>query len=343
MSQKSHFKIGLIISLILHLGLIGLLVLTSYLKPAVKKIVTNNQPVVQAVMVDKASVDKQIAKIKQAKSQQRSNDQARAQKLKREKKRIRELEQQRKKRQAEKVVSDKLAAEAKKKQRRENAKAKQAENNRKKQEKAAAVAKDKRIVADKAAAKAKAKRIAADKAAAKAKAKRIAADKAATDAKAKRIAAAKAEKAKKVAQEKAAQKKRDKIRRDKLKRQQEAKERAQREDDLAKEMADEQAQLTKTRHRAILSEIDKYTALIIDAIRRQWNVDESMKGKQCVLNVKLSSSGLVYNVKAISGDKYVCASAQAAVYKARTLPVSKDPEVFAKMKEINLTVQPEFE
>ncbi|NRA70606.1 MAG: cell envelope integrity protein TolA [Gammaproteobacteria bacterium] len=315
MSHKSYFRIGLIFSLILHIGLVGLLVAAAYIKPVVKKKITHTKPVVQAVMVDQASVDQQIAKIRQAKAQQKSNDKARARKLKREKNRIKALEKQRKKRQAEKIVSDKLAAEAKKRQKSADANAAKSIAKAKKAEKAAADAKKKRIAADKAAAKAKAKR----------------------------IADAKAEKAKKVAADKAAQKKRDKIRRDKLKREKEAAERVKREAALAQEMASEQAQLTKARQRAVLSEVEKYTALIINAIRRQWNVDESMKGKQCVLNIKLSSSGLVYNVKAISGDKYVCKSAQDAVYKARTLPVSKDPEVFAKLKEINLTVQPEFE
>ncbi|MGB1299403.1 MAG: cell envelope integrity protein TolA, partial [Psychrobium sp.] len=78
-------------------------------------------------------------------------------------------------------------------------------------------------------------------------------------------------------------------------------------------------------------------------IKGHWVTDQSMKGKECVINIRLASSGFVTQVKRVSGDSIVCQSAIAAVRKADTLPVSKDPQVYAKLKEINLTVQPEFD
>ena len=334
MTNKSYFSVALAGSLLLHVVIIGALLFNAQLsKPEKKQPTASHKPIVQASLVNQSDVNKQLDKLKKAKAQRLADDKARAKKLKNEQAKIKELERQRKKQQLDKLASEKLAKAAKKKQQqadakaaKANAKAATAVANRKKQEKAAADAKKKRIAADKAAAKAKAKRVADAKAA-----------KAAKVAKAKKAAAVKAAKAK-------AEKKRlDKIRIEKLRKEKLAKERAENELLMAQEMASEQAELTQVRRRAVLSEVDKYTALISGAIKRHWNVDESMKGKQCVLNIKLASSGLVYNVTPISGDKIVCKSAQNAVYKAHTLPVSKDPEVFAQLKEINLTVQPEFE
>jgi len=324
MSSRPFLKVALGLSIALHVLLIGGLVVGALFsdpqdKP--KPQLSNDKPIVKAAMVNNSDVQKQIDKLKQAKADQKKAETARQDKLKREKQRIKELERQRKKKQAEKVASDNAA--------------------KKSRDKAAA---EKRI-ADKAIKKAKDKQKAEAAKAKKAAAERVKQEKAAADAKASRIKqekAAAAAKAKRVAAEKAAKLKAEKLRKEKLKREQEAKERAAQEAMIAEQMAAEQSQVNKARERRILSEIEKYTLLISAAIQRQWNTDESMQGKQCVLNIKLARSGTVFSVKPISGDKIVCKSAQDAVYKAGTLPVSSDPDVYAKLKEINLTVQPEF-
>jgi len=276
-------------------------------KPKPTPIALNDKPIVKAAMVQSEDVEKQIEKLKQTKRNQAKAEQDRLDKLKREQKKIKDLERQRKKKQAEKTAADRAARKAKDKAARE----------KKASDLAIKKARDKQRSEAAKAKKAKSERLKQEKAAAEAKAKRI-------------------------ASEKAAKAKADKRRKEKLKREQLAKERAAQEALMAKQMAAEQNQVNQARQRRILSEIEKYTLLISAAIQRHWNVDESMKNKKCVLNIKLAPSGTVFSVKPVSGDKYVCKSAQDAVYKANTLPVSKDPEVYAKLKEINLTVQPEF-
>jgi len=266
-----------------------------------------DKPIVKAAVVNSSDVQKQVDKLKKQKIDQKNAEKKRQDKLKREKQRIKDLERQRKKKQAEKVAADKAAKQSRQK-----------------------AAKEKKI-ADKAIKQAKAKQKAEAAKAKTAANERAKQEKAAADAKAKRIAA-----------DKAAKLKAEKLRKEKLKRQQEAKVRAEQEAMIAEQMAAEQTQVNQARQRRILSEIEKYTLLISAAIQRHWTTDESMKGKQCVLNIKLAPSGTVFSVKPISGDRFVCKSAQDAVYKANTLPVSKDPQVYAKLKEINLTVQPEF-
>lgn len=121
---------------------------------------------------------------------------------------------------------------------------------------------------------------------------------------------------------------------------QEALEKAEQERILEEQLKAEQAVRNAKRRRQVMSEIGKYTALIEQTIKRNWIVDPSMKGKSCRLNIRLASNGLVTQVTTLEGDPNVCRSAQSAVLKSETLPVSSDPDVFAEMKEINLTLKP---
>ncbi|PKF57132.1 cell envelope integrity protein TolA [Alteromonadales bacterium alter-6D02] len=318
-------------SVLLHLGVVVVLFAGSFIspkKPEQKPLsmtmsaLPKDKPIIKAAMVNSADVERQIDKLKQQKIDAKREQQRRADKLRNERRKIQELEKLRKKRQQEKLAADRAAKRAK-----EQA-AKEAKLAQQKIEQAKAKQKDE---AEKAL-KAQQERQKQEKAAAEAKAKRLADEKAAAEAKAKRLA-----------DEKAAKEKADKIRKEKLRKAKEAKERAAQEALMAEQMAEEQAEVNRARDRRVLSEVEKYTVLISSAIQRHWNVDESMRGKQCVLNIKLGRSGIAYSVKAVSGDKFVCKSAEDAVYKVNNFPVSKDPAVFARLKEINLTVQPEFD
>jgi len=114
--------------------------------------------------------------------------------------------------------------------------------------------------------------------------------------------------------------------------------------DLAKQMSAEETQLDKQRNQQVNDEISRYTVLILQAISQQWlippNVDPT---KYCVLEIKLGAGGVVQTVslQKSSGDDQLDRSAIAAVYKASPLPVPADPQIFAKMQDINLKVRPE--
>lgn len=114
--------------------------------------------------------------------------------------------------------------------------------------------------------------------------------------------------------------------------------------DLAKQMAGEETQLDKQQNQQTNNEISRYTALILQAISQQWlippNVDPT---KYCILEIKLADGGVVQsvNLQKSSGDPQLDRSAIAAVYKASPLPVPADPQIFAKMQDINLKVRPE--
>jgi colicin import membrane protein len=119
-------------------------------------------------------------------------------------------------------------------------------------------------------------------------------------------------------------------------------EKVRQEKALQEQLEAEQAVRQQRRSKQVLSEVQKYQALIHQAIQRNLIVDSSMRGKSCQLNVRLASSGLVIQAKVLRGDPILCRAANAAVLKAGTLPVSKEADVYEKLRDINLTVEPEL-
>ena len=99
----------------------------------------------------------------------------------------------------------------------------------------------------------------------------------------------------------------------------------------------------QARQQQQMTEINRFKALIKQTIQRNLITDRStMEGKTCKLTISLAPSGFVTNVVPGQGDRILCEAAKTAIYKAATLPVSKDPEVFKQMNSISLTVEPEF-
>jgi colicin import membrane protein len=259
---------------------------------------------IQAVIVEKSKVEAQINKIKKQKA-----DDA---------KKLKDLEQS--------------IAAAKAKRLNEAKRVKELERQRKKK------AREKKA-ADIAAKKAKAKANAADKIRKqKEREKKQADGAAAADAKAKRIkeendAKKAAKKAEDLRKKKAAELKR---------KEQEARERSAQQKLLEQQMAEDMANRQQARRQQMMTEIGRFTALITQTIKRNLITDRStMEGKSCKLTISLAPSGFVTNVVTGQGNRIVCEAAKTAVYKAGTLPVSKDPEIFREMRTISLTVAPD--
>lgn len=274
-----------------------------------------------AVVIDQASLDKQVNKIKQQKSDAKAAEEKRVADLEL---RAEEAKRNLKSLDKQKSNSERAAAEAKKKAAQEKKKAiaekKKADNatlERIKREKEA----DK---AQKDALAAKRNKEEQEKAAEAAKKKKEAEQKA--------LKAAEDERIKKEAEAKL--KKEREIK--------EAKEQAIREKMMQEQLAQEQSARNKVRQKYVLTEKQKYTALIMGRIQQYLIVDDSMKGQSCSLNIKLAFSGLVTSVNIISGDNKVCKAAERAVLKAETLPVSKEPDVYQELKDISLKVEPKF-
>jgi colicin import membrane protein len=98
------------------------------------------------------------------------------------------------------------------------------------------------------------------------------------------------------------------------------------------------------RQARLAGEVDKYKALIVNAIGRNWilpeNVDSSLSSQ---FRIRLASDGTVLEVTLTrsSGDPLLDRSAQTAIYKASPLPMPTDPDTVNIFRDISLTVRPE--
>lgn len=318
MAGKSDFTVPFIISAVLHIGVIAILAMgvDFHDKPKPQPTQAQSAPV-QAVVVDQQKVDDYVQKLKQDKAAAERRERERQQELDRqanearkareqELERIRKLEAERKQKELETQKAAEAAKAAKLKEQQEKEKAQKAEAERKAKE-------QQRKEAEEAALKAEQKRKAEEAAAKKAEEER------------------KRKEAERKAKEEAERK-----------RKAEEEARRRQEQELAEALAAEQAALSATRNRQVMSEVDRYRAMITATIQRNLVVDESMRGRVCKVKVRLAKDGFVTNSQIIEGDPVVCRAAKAAINKAGRLPVSQEPDVYQLMKEINLEVRPEF-
>lgn len=108
--------------------------------------------------------------------------------------------------------------------------------------------------------------------------------------------------------------------------------------------AKEAAAANALREARMAGEVDKYKAMIVNAISQQWilpdNVDNRLSSQ---FRIRLAPTGEVLEVSLLrsSGDPILDRSAQAAIYKASPLPVPHDQETFNLFRDISLTVRPE--
>ena len=126
---------------------------------------------------------------------------------------------------------------------------------------------------------------------------------------------------------------------------------AQEKADLARKKQEEAAAASKQQaeqqaeqQAKIAGEVNKYKALIVNAIGRHWILPEktnSTLSSQFRISLAPDGSVLEVSLTRTSGDPLLDRSAQTAIYKASPLPVPKDNETFNLFRTISLTVRPE--
>lgn len=137
----------------------------------------------------------------------------------------------------------------------------------------------------------------------------------------------------------------DKVKEEKAKEELARAEKAKAEAEQQRQAAlQQQAAADAAKKAHLAGEVDKYKAMIVNAISRQWilpeNVDSSLSSQ---FRIRLAPDGAVLEVSLMrsSGDSVLDRSAQTAIYKASPLPVPSDPETFNLFRDISLTVRPE--
>lgn len=101
---------------------------------------------------------------------------------------------------------------------------------------------------------------------------------------------------------------------------------------------------SQAQSQAVQGQVDKYKALVIEAISQKWLVPQgTSKDISCELYIHLAAGGAVLSVTVTksSGNSLLDRSAIAAVYKASPLPVPKDPTAFNAFRQFKLTVKPQ--
>ncbi|TRY31035.1 cell envelope integrity protein TolA [Aliiglaciecola sp. M165] len=116
--------------------------------------------------------------------------------------------------------------------------------------------------------------------------------------------------------------------------QQEQKELQEMERLMQEQLQAEQAARSQQRQKHVLTETERYTALINAKIVQNWYTDDSMIGKSCRINIRLSSTGFVIQVRVIEGDRVVCTTGEQAIRRAGDMPMSSDPDVYNKLRDI---------
>ncbi len=118
----------------------------------------------------------------------------------------------------------------------------------------------------------------------------------------------------------------------------------QAEKSLRQQLFDEKIKLEATKSRESQGEVNKYKALILQAISERWIVPpQANKKLYCELMIRLAPGGMVLDVQVTksSGDVSLDHSARAAVLKASPLPVPSDPDAFSAFRQFVLKVKPE--
>jgi len=305
--DRGTFIKAIWLSVVLHVALVAIFFVGDFsteTKPKKSSAVAEQVKPIQATVVDAKKLQKAINRIKK----QKADDKAA------EKKHLRDVERR--------------ASEAKKRRAKEEARIKKLEKQRKQKE-------QEKKRADKAAKESAAKAAEAEKIRKQKVQEKQKAEDAAAQARSKRLKAeTAAKKADEVRKKQIAERKR---------KEQEAANKAAAEKLLAEQMAAEMATRNKARQQQMMSEIQRFAALITNVIDQRMIKDRStMEGKSCKLTISLAPSGNVQFVTNGKGDRVVCDAAKKAIYKAGILPVSQDPEVFKEMSKIDVLVVPDF-
>ncbi len=107
---------------------------------------------------------------------------------------------------------------------------------------------------------------------------------------------------------------------------------------MEQQMEAERAAQARRRSQQVLSEVEQYRALIYQTIQQYIYEDDSFTGKQCILNIRMASTGLVTQVTVIEGDPALCRASRSAALRPDRLPMSDNLDVYEQFKDFNLRV-----
>ncbi|ATF10424.1 cell envelope integrity protein TolA [Candidatus Enterovibrio altilux] len=303
-----------IISVLLHAGLLGGLLLGDYFTNVASHLTVNN---IEAVVIDSSLVNEQVRKIREQRSETKRQEDNHLHQLKQQTNQLKKQHEQEKKRLHE-LRTERLAAEKDirkietERKRISAARQKEAEEQHQREE-ATRIAKEKLAAAETERKWQEAEQYKAEEAAAQVKANRQRAEQKRKKAEALKI---------------------EEIRKRKLIEQEATR------NELFNDLEFESVNRNSARGRFIFNEVSRYGAIYTQMIQQNLLVDSSFFGQQCIVRIRLSSTGFLFDVNEVSGNRTLCRATQTAVLKISSFPVPEDKEIITKLQNIELTVKP---
>lgn len=345
---ESGYTLESLISIFLHIALVGGLIIGAEMTRVKQPKLVGQS--IEAVVIDPQIVSAQANKIRQQREEAKRQESERLQRIE---KKAAQLEQERELEEArlrqlrkEKLEAEKAARAAEVERKKLAAEKRKAEEDaRLAREKAKAAEEErKRKLAEKRQAEVAAKKAEEARQAAEAERKRqIAETKRAEEAaKQAELKRKRLEEQKRKAEEEA--KKAEAIRQEAERKAEEAKRKKAEHEALLNELFTGLESETEVRSSArgqqVDDEVSRWASRYVSIIQQNWILDENQRNQSCVLNLQLSSDGLVFNVEKLSGSEILCRSAKASVFKISQFPVPSDPDVMDKLRDINLNFEP---
>lgn len=298
-----------VLSVILHIVLIALLVISIDLTPVPKKLPAVN--IVNAVSVDKQQVENELKKLRDTEEKKREAEDNRQKELEQKaeaakKKRIEEEERL-------KDLKKKKSEEIKKREE-EQIRLKELESKRKIEEEKKKLAEEKRKLEEEKKRKTEEERKQLEE-----------------------------EKRKKEEELKKLEEKKKQEEAERKRKQEEEKRRKAEEELLKQQMQEEQLELEEAQNQQDMNLLAQYQQRIAGLVEREFNMTGLSDDLSCKIYIRLIPGGDVVDVRIIesSKNKLFDNRALTAVQKASPLPVPDDPRLFEKMREIRFIFDPE--
>ncbi|WP_077679526.1 cell envelope integrity protein TolA [Salinivibrio sp. MA440] len=296
---------------------------------------------IEATVIDPAVVNAQAQKIRAQRDQAKREEAERLKRLEQQAKRLEQQREQEEQRLREvkrkKLEAERQAREEQKRIAEEQAKAKEQARLAKQQAEQAERERQRKLEQQRKA------ELAAEKAE-KARQEKLAAERKAEAERQRKLEAKRKAEEQALKEAEQARKEAEQARKEAERRAQEAKRQQQEQEaalnDLFSGLESEASQRQSARGQFVDDEVARYGAIFTQMIQQRLIVDDGLSGQECVVNMRLSPTGLLLNVEQKAGNSRLCRATKTAVASVSQFPMPDDGDIIAKLRDIELTVRP---
>lgn len=296
---------------------------------------------IEATVIDPAVVNAQAKKIRAQRDQAKREEAERLKRLEQQAKRLEQQREQEEQRlrdvKRKKLEAERQAREEQKRIAEEQAKAKEQARLAKQQAEQAERERQRKLEQQRKA------ELAAEKAE-KARQEKLAAERKAEAERQRKLEAKRKAEEQALKEAEQARKEAEQARKEAERRAEEAKRQQQEQEaalnDLFSGLESEASQRQSARGQFVDDEVARYGAIFTQMIQQRLIVDDGLSGQECVVNMRLSPTGLLLNVEQKAGNSRLCRATKTAVASVSQFPMPDDGDIIAKLRDIELTVRP---